>query len=60
MPVSSGLRFLVELAAWITVPWWAWSSYSGVAIAVIGVLALLTGRRRIVWSIKGEPLPVDK
>jgi hypothetical protein len=23
-PVPSGLRFLMKLAAWIAVPWWAW------------------------------------
>ena len=117
-PVSSGLRFLMELAAWIAVPWWAWevsgpisgiptflillaipavfsttgdkrqvivptpgpirlaielglfavavlgaslawSPYSGAAIAVIAVLALLSGRHRMAWLLKGAPLPVE-
>ena len=117
-PVSSGLRFLMDLAAWIAVPWWAWeasgpisgiptflillaipavfsttgdkwqvivptpgpirlvielglfavavlgaslawSPYSGVAVSVIAVLALLSGCRRMTWLLKGAPLPVE-
>jgi len=59
VPTPGLIRLVIELglfAVAVLGASLAWSPYSGVAIAAIAVLALLAGRRRIVWLLEDAPL----
>lgn len=62
VPTPGSIRVLIELGlfvAGVVGAWAAWSPYSGIGVAVIAVLGLVAGRRRIAWLLRGAPLDSD-
>jgi hypothetical protein len=59
VPTPGAVRVLIELGLFIAAivgAWSAWSPYSGIGVAVIAVLGLIAGRRRVAWLLKGASL----
>lgn len=62
VPTPGPTRVGIEVALFVVAAvgaWLAWSPDTGVGVAVVAIVALLAGRRRIAWLLRGAPLPVD-
>jgi len=58
---SAGLRFLMEVIAWVAVPWWAWELSGAVSamptliilMAIPGVFSTVGDKRKVVVPTPG-------
>jgi len=55
-PINLGLRFLLELAAWLGLGYWGWTQHTGVWRFVLGLgLPLLAMALWATFRVPGDP-----